>query len=421
VQKGIVWTLNSEPIKGAFVRESLLQRRANGKVVCGTCERKCQVVPGGFGWCRTRQNRDGKLVTLIYGAVSSISANPIEKKPFYHFYPGTRALTAGGWSCNFGCPWCQNWDISKAAPPALRACPKRNVWVSLSAASPAVLMRDERSRRRFDAKFYTSTPSRLSGVGTALSVTDLLDSLGGEVIMPEQFIKLVESNDCQGTSISFNEPTLSLEWSLDVFRLARDRGLYNTYVTNGYMTPEALSLLIDAGLDAMNVDVKGDAPAVKRFCKGIDVEKVWQTCRRARSRGVHVEVTTLLIPTVNDAETTLQGIAERIVSELGCDVPWHITAYYPSYRFTAPPTPRKALERAWHIGKDAGLPFVYVGNVPGHKYDNTYCPGCGELLIKRSGFDVLLNSLQEGRCPKCGDRIAGVWEWLDSPAPAKRR
>jgi pyruvate formate lyase activating enzyme len=372
VQKGIVWTLNSEPIEGAFVRESLLQTRVDGKVVCGTCERRCQVVPGGFGWCRTRQNRDGKLVTLIYGAVSSISANPIEKKPFYHFYPGTRALTAGSWSCNFGCPWCQNWDISKAAPPAFRPSPPRR-------------------------------------------------GVGGEVIMPEQFIELVDSNGCQGTSISFNEPTLSLEWSLDVFRIARNRGLYNTYVTNGYMTPEALSLLIDAGLDAMNVDVKGNAPAVKRFCKGIDVEKVWQTCRLAHAGGVHVEITTLLIPTVNDAETTLRGIAERIAAELGCDVPWHITAYYPSYRFTAPPTPRKSLEHAWHIGKDAGLQFVYVGNVPGHKYDNTYCPGCGELLIKRLGFDVVLNALHEGRCPKCGDRIAGVWEQLDSAARTKRR
>jgi pyruvate formate lyase activating enzyme len=329
-------------------------------------------------------------VTLIYGAVSSISANPIEKKPFYHFYPGTRALTAGGWSCNFGCPWCQNWDISKAAPPAFHLSPAR----------------------RWSGRVSDHATGRFAEANSPWR---------GEVIMPEQFIKLVESNDCQGTSISFNEPTLSLEWSLDVFRLARDRGLYNTYVTNGYMTPEALSLLIDAGLDAMNVDVKGGAPAVKRFCKGIDVGKVWQTCGRARSSGVHIEITTLLIPTVNDAETTLQGIAERIVSELGCDVPWHITAYYPSYRFTAPPTPRKSLERAWHIGKDAGLQFVYVGNVPGHRYDNTYCPGCGQLLIKRLGFDVLLNALQEGQCPKCGDRIVGVWERLDSPTRAKRR
>lgn len=337
-------------MENLFVRDSLLQEQANNKIRCNVCERRCVIVAGGFGWCRTRVNRDGKLVTLIYGAVSSLSANPIEKKPFYHFYPGTFALTAGSWSCNFGCPWCQNWDISKTLPS------------------------DE-----------------------------------CEYISSERFIELTESAGCQGTSISFNEPTLSLEWSLDVFRLARQRGLYNTFVTNGYMTPEALSLLIDAGLDAMNVDVKGDAAAVKRFCKGIDVEKVWAACQLARSRGIHVEITTLVIPTANDADATLREIAARIFTDLGCAVPWHVSGYYPAYKFTAPPTPIRTLERAWQIGKDAGLEFVYIGNVPGHRYDNTYCPTCGTLLIQRLGFDVLRNALRDGRCPKCAREIAGVW------------
>jgi pyruvate formate lyase activating enzyme len=333
-----------------FVRDSLLQERTNGKVRCNVCERRCVLPPGGLGWCRTRQNRDGRLVTLIYGAVSSLAANPIEKKPFYHFHPGTFAFTVGSWSCNFGCPWCQNWNISKVPPP-----------------------------------------------GT------------GEYVSPERFMELTERSGCQGTSISFNEPTLSLEWSLDVFRLARRRGLYNTFVTNGYMTPEALSLLIEAGLDAMNVDVKGDAAAVRRFCKGVDVEKVWAACKLARSRGVHVEITTLVIPTVNDADAVLGEIAGRIAADLGREVPWHVTSYYPAYRFSAPPTPMRTLERAWQIGKDAGLEFVYVGNLPGHRYDNTYCPGCGALLIRRSGFDVLLNAVRDGRCPQCGRHVAGVW------------
>jgi pyruvate formate lyase activating enzyme len=291
------------------------------------------------------------LVTLIYGAVSSVAANPIEKKPFYHFYPGTWAFTVGSWSCNFGCPWCQNWDISKVPPPD----------------------------------------------------TD-------EYVSPERFVELTENAGCQATSISFNEPTLSLEWSLEVFRLARQRGLCNTYVTNGYMTAEALSLLVDAGLDAMNVDVKGDAVAVKKLCKGIDVDKVWAACRLARSRGVHIEITTLVIPTVNDADATLRGIAVRIVDELGPEVPWHVTGYYPAYKFNAPPTSSRTLERAWRIGRSAGLEFVYIGNVPGHRYDNTYCPACGTLLIERLGFDVLLNAVRDGRCPRCERSIAGVWE-----------
>ena len=194
-----------------------------------------------------------------------------------------------------------------------------------------------------------------------------------------------------------------------MFRLARDRGLYNTYVTNGYMTPEALSLLIDAGLDAMNVDVKGDAAAVKRYCKGIDVEKVWAACKLARSCGAHIEITTLVIPTVNDADASLHGIAQRIVTDLGAEVPWHVTGYSPAYHFTAPPTTIRTLERAWQIGKDAGLEFVYIGNVPGHNYDNTYCPTCHTLLIQRLGFAVTLNALQDGQCPQCGRPVVGVW------------
>jgi pyruvate formate lyase activating enzyme len=214
-------------------------------------------------------------------------------------------------------------------------------------------------------------------------------------------IELTERSGCSGTSISFNEPTLSLEWSLDVFRLARAHGLYNTYVTNGYMTPEALDALIDAGLDAMNVDVKGDAAGVRKYCKGIDVEQVWAACRLARARGVHVEITTLIVPTVNDAPTVLHDLAARIATELGPEVAWHVSGYYPAYQFTASPTPPRTLERAWHIGREAGLEFVYVGNVPGHRYDNTHCPQCSTLLIERRGFEVIYDGLHQGKCLWC--------------------
>ncbi len=333
-----------------FIRPALLQERVNQGVRCHVCERRCPITAGGLGWCRTRQNRQGTLVTLIYGAASSIAANPIEKKPFYHFYPGTRALTIGSWSCNFGCPWCQNWDISKSPPPPT-----------------------------------------------------------GRYISPEQFIQMTLDYGCEGTSISFNEPTLSLEWSLDVFRLARRQGLYNTFVTNGYMTAEALLLLIEAGLDALNVDIKGGAAAVRKYCKGIDVEKIWATCRRALQHNLHLEITTLIIPEVNDDEETLQAIAARIARELGKQVPWHVTAYYPAYRFRQPPTPLSTLERAWNIGKEAGLDFVYVGNVPGHPYDHTYCPRCSTLLIQRYGFEIIQNKLRRGGCPECQQPIAGRW------------
>jgi pyruvate formate lyase activating enzyme len=232
-----------------------------------------------------------------------------------------------------------------------------------------------------------------------------------DYVSPQRLVEITQRSYCQGTSISFNEPTLSLEWSLDVFRIARKCGLYNTYVTNGYMTPEALSTLIEAGLDAMNVDIKGNANGVKKHCKGIDVEKVWDACKQACESGIHLEITTLVIPTVNDAQETLREIAERIVRELSPQVPWHVSGYYPAYRFNSPPTPVKTLESAWKAGKEAGLEFVYIGNLPGHRYDNTYCPNCDALLIGRMGFDVLYNHMRGGRCPKCGQVIAGVWSF----------
>ncbi len=338
-------------MENGFIRESLLGERVGNKVRCNVCERRCLLVAGGTGWCRTRRNLGGQLQTLIYGNISSIAANPIEKKPFYHFLPGCQTLTAGSWSCNFGCPWCQNYEITKTPPPAR-----------------------------------------------------------GNLLSPEQFISLVDKSGCQGTCISFNEPTLSLEWSLDVFRLARARGYHNTFVTNGFMTPEALFLLVQAGMDAMNVDIKGDAAAVKKYCRGIDVEKVWQNCRQAIKLGVHIELTTLIIPSVNDSEPVLRGIAGRIAQELGAEVPWHVSGYYPAYHFDAPPTRMQTLVRARDLGKEEGLEFVYTGNLPGHRYDNTYCPQCGEMLVRRLGYEILSNRVRQGECPECGCKIPGTWE-----------
>ena len=330
-----------------FLHPARLWEPAGDRLRCLTCERRCVLGEGQRGWCRTRENHEGQLVTLIYGNVSSLSANPIEKKPLFHFYPGSVALTAGSWSCNFDCPWCQNWEISKSPPQ------------------------------------------------------------GGRFMSPKEFVAETVRRRCQGTSISFNEPTLSLEWSLEVFELARARGLYNTFVTNGYMTPQALRLLVEAGLDAMNVDVKGDAEAVRRYC-GADVEAVWRNCRAAKEAGIWIEITTLVIPAVNDGEDSLRGIARRIRDELGPETPWHLSRYYPAYRFTAPPTPVHTLERAHEIGREEGLEFVYLGNVPGHPYENTYCPDCGTLLIARRGLWVSENRLQGGRCPNCGHPIPGV-------------
>ncbi|RLI29112.1 MAG: AmmeMemoRadiSam system radical SAM enzyme, partial [Candidatus Hecatellales archaeon] len=283
------------------LREAVLYREEGGSLQCETCERRCLIPPGETGHCKTRINLEGKLYTLTYGDISSISANPIEKKPFYHFWPGSLALTVGSWSCNFDCPWCQNWEISKK-PPKIGEC---------------------------------------------------------EHLTPEAFLRLARAENCQGTSISFNEPTLMLEYSLDLFRLARRQGYYNTYVSNGYMTGEALELLAKAGLDAINIDVKGGETAVRKYC-GADVEKVWRNAEKAKRLGIHVEITTLIIPKVNSDRETLMEIAENIAERLGPETPWHVTRYYPAYKalevgLYPEATPLGILEEARQIGFRQGL------------------------------------------------------------------
>ena len=336
--------------------EASLYESLGDEVKCHTCERRCLIPEGETGFCATRKNIGGRLYTLVYGDISSISANPIEKKPFFHFYPGTKALTVGGWSCNFTCPWCQNYEISKSC-----------------------------------------------------------ERIGqGHYLSPHTFIELVGKYHCQGTSISFNEPTLLLEYSLDVFVRSKEKGYYNTYVTNGYMTERGLEALVAHGLDAMNVDIKGEAEAVQSFC-GADVEKVWRNAVLARGRGVWIELTTLIIHAVNDTEDGLRRIARRIKRELGNDTPWHVTGYYPAYKFRnesfVPPTSVSTLEKARIIGLAEGLKYVYIGNVPGHPYENTYCPGCKQNLIERYGFSVTgYHITRDKRCLYCGEDIPVVGE-----------
>jgi len=367
-----------------FIHEAHLQETVDDRMRCLTCEQRCLLADGQLGWCRTRQNRGGRIYTLIYGLVSSLSCNPIEKKPLYHFYPGSVALTAGSLSCNFSCPWCQNWHISKQAPPIIES---------------------ESQQKQPDCD-HLSCPWCQNWHISKRPPQD------GEFIPPGEFVARARAQGCQGTSISFNEPTLNLEWSLEVFRIARHAGLYNTFVTNGYMSEAALELLVEAGLDGMNVDVKGDAEAVREHC-GAQVEFVWRNCRRALEMGVWIELTTLVIPGVNDDGVCLEGIARRIADELGPDTPWHLSRYYPAYRFTAPPTPVAALERAREIGQRAGLRYVYLGNVAGHPGEHTSCPSCGAVLARRGLLRLHARQVTpDGRCPHCGQDIAGVgWGW----------
>lgn len=333
-------------------REARLFERLEGNVVrCCTCERRCIIEPGGVGYCRTRRNVNGVLYTIVYGDIASISANPIEKKPFFHFWPGSTALTIGTWGCNFPCPWCQNWELSKARPD-----PHRSNFIS-----------------------------------------------------PERLVMMALQESCQGVSVSFNEPTLLLEYNLDIFHQARDEGLYNTLVSNGYMTVEALRALNHAGMDAVKFDVKGDQETYRKYCNA-DVDVVWRNIREAKRLGMHVEVVTLVIPGLNDDEESIRSICERHLIDAGAETPLHFTRFQPAYKMTdRPSTPIRVLEKALALAWDQGILYVYLGNVPGHANENTYCHNCGELIIQRYGFQIVHSILtQNSQCPKCGEQIPVV-------------
>ena len=217
---------------------------------------------------------------------------------------------------------------------------------------------------------------------------------------------MIAPQHCDGTSISFNEPTMLFEYSLDLFPLARKNGFYNTLVSNGYMTSEALRMLRDAGMDAIKFDLKGGRDAVRRYCAA-DVDVVWRNIREAKRLGMHVEIVTLTIPQVNDDDETIVEIAQRCLKEVGPDVPMHFTRFYPAYDMTSrSATPVLTLERARELARKQGIHYVYIGNVPGHRWENTYCHNCGNLLIQRYGFSIVKHPITEGKkCPECNAEI----------------
>ena len=301
-------------INKKFIKKSKYQRKIKNSISqCQICERKCKIKKGKSGFCGTRKNLDGEICTLIYGCIAAESCNPIEMKPLYNFHSGTTAFTVGSYGCNFSCFWCQNHRLSHPKP----------------------------------------------------SVSQKIETQGN-YLSPESLIEKALKNNCEGTSISFNEPTLLFEYSLDVFELAMSNNLYNTYVSNGYMTKKVAKDLIDYGLDAINIDIKGNADMVKRYC-GTDVEKVWRNAKFFVRNGVHVEVTTLLIQGFNTDKKIIRNIAQRIKNELGEDIPFHLTRAFPrfksrDYGFTEG-TPVKILYKNRLIAKRMGLNKVYLGNI----------------------------------------------------------
>jgi pyruvate formate lyase activating enzyme len=339
------------------VRESVFyEKLSDDKVKCSLCERRCEISQFTKGFCRTRMNIDGKLYSLVYGDISAIESRPIEIKPFFHYWPGSTALTFSTWSCNLDCVWCQNFRLSKVEP------------------KPA------------SAMFYE----------------------------PESVFELASHNNNVGLCASFQEPTLLSDWAIPLFTLAKRKGIkYCCFVSNGYMTLEVLNALHDAGMDGLKIDVKGGFETYAKYCGGADVEKVWRNAVEAKRLGLHVEIVNLVVTGVNDDEDSLRGIVERHLRTVGPETPLHFTRYFPAYKFSRHPTRVEVLEKAYKIAKKAGVLYPYIGNIDGHPYENTYCPNCGAALIKRYGWRITKYSLTENKkCYLCGATIPIVGEYF---------
>jgi pyruvate formate lyase activating enzyme len=334
------------------MREALLYEKIpDSRVQCHTCQWRCKIGPGKYGVCGMYQNRDGVLFNLNYSLVSSVAADPIEKKPLFHFFPGTLAFSLGTLGCNFHCKHCQNWEISMA-----------------------------------DSQTSSRNCREMS---------------------PEAQIKLAQQYDCQGVAWTYNEPAIWFEYTLDSARLAKRNHLYTVYVTNGYSTPEALDT-IGPYLDAWRVDIKGFSDHFYReLAKVLHWRQILATAKRAKEKwNMHVEVVTNIIPTLNDDDKQLTSIAHWIRDELGELTPWHVTRFYPHHQLMhLSPTPVATLERACEIGRKAGLKFVYTGNVPGHSHENTVCYNCGNLIVERYGYQTTIIGLAGSKCRFCGAEL----------------
>jgi len=328
----------------------LYEKLGEGKVQCYLCSHRCQIAPGRRGICAVRENREGTLYSLVYGKVITKHVDPIEKKPLFHFHPGSKSYSIATVGCNFRCEHCQNYSIAQYP------------------------------------KEYPDIP--------------------GEEITPEQIVKEAEMSGCLSISYTYTEPTIFFEFAYDCARLAKEKGIKNVFVSNGYTTPEA-TRLIAPYLDANNIDLKGDDNFYKKIC-GARQQAVLDTIKLMKELGVWVEITTLIIPSYNDSEDFLKRIV-GFMKSVDESMPWHVTQFYPTYKLLDQPrTPVKTLRMARDIGLKAGLKHVYEGNVPGEGGENTYCPSCGELLIERFGYTIGSIKMKNSKCLKCGADTAGV-------------
>ncbi|NWF53318.1 MAG: AmmeMemoRadiSam system radical SAM enzyme [Syntrophaceae bacterium] len=334
-------------MKEAMLYEKLPKKR----VKCNLCNHRCLIGEGKKGICAVRENRDGTLYSLVYRRLISRNVDPIEKKPMFHFAPGSRSFSIAAVGCNFRCDFCQNYEISQ--------------------------MPREKNQ------------------------------IAGQDVSPEEIVAGAKKTGCKTIAYTYTEPTIFFEYAYDIARRASKEGLKNVFVTNGYMTEEALRTL-HPHLHGANVDLKAFREEFYQKRCGAKLEGVLKSLKVMRELGVWVEITTLIIPGLNDSEEELRDLA-RFIASLGKEVPWHISRFHPMYKMLdRSPTSVKVLQRAQKIGTEAGLRYVYTGNVPGDPGEDTFCPQCGQLLVDRLGFQILEYQIEGQRCPKCGFPVDGV-------------
>jgi pyruvate formate lyase activating enzyme len=326
----------------------LYQPLDSGKVRCTACARYCTIPSGSHGFCYVRKNEDGRLALLSYGRAAAIQVDPIEKKPLSHFHPGSRVYSIGTVGCNWRCQYCQNAEISQD------------------------------------------------------------QVVTGRPLSPRAAVEGARRFGCSGITFTYNEPTIFIEYALDVIEEAHRAGLFGNFVTNGYMTPEAVELL-GPKLDAVSVDFKGSGEPgfMRKYITAKGPDPILSTLKDLQQRGVHVEVTDLIVPQVGESDDSTRKLARFLVDELGPEVPFHLLRFHPDYHMMdLPETPVKTLERLHAIAKAEGLEYVYLGNVWGHRLEHTYCPGCGAIAVRRFGSTIQAWNLDaESRCRKCGKSI----------------
>jgi pyruvate formate lyase activating enzyme len=331
------------------LHEAMLYEKAgDSKVRCSLCARRCLINDSGTGFCLVRKNEGGSLFSLNHSKAISACIDHIEKKPLSHFNPGSLVMSIATVGCNFRCQFCDNWMISQEK------------------------------------------------------------EIAGHHFPPEEVAKAARDNGCQGVSYTYTEPTIFFEYAYDTAKLARQVGFFNTFVTNGYMTPEAVKTIAPY-LDAATVDFKGgaDPEFYKVFSAVPSVEPIFEALKEMKRNEIHMEVTNLVVPKTGDSIERIKSLATWLKDALGKDTPFHLLRFHPDYKLTTiPATSIETLEKAYVAAKDAGLNYVYIGNVPGHSCENTYCPNCNELVIKRYGFEITKwNLTKDFRCPVCGHDV----------------